>query len=59
MTKLRKVPGKNYGISESAIDELAQYNSEVARGIVHTFEWKTRMTVLQERYDETWKVNNA
>lgn len=30
---------------------LAKYNGEVARGIVHTKEWKERMKELQEQYD--------
>jgi len=31
--------------------DLANYNSEVARGIVHTPEWKARMAVEQERFN--------
>ena len=30
---------------------LARYNSEVARGIVHTENWRKAMGALQERYD--------
>jgi len=31
---------------------LAQYNSEKARGIVHTIAWKEKMRRIQEDYDE-------
>jgi hypothetical protein len=31
--------------------QLAMYNAEVARGIVHTPEWKARMAHEQERFD--------
>lgn len=34
------------------IDMLALYNSEVARGIVHTDEWKAVMAALQKRFNE-------
>lgn len=30
---------------------LANYNSEVARGIVHTEEWKQKMAELQVQYN--------
>lgn len=30
---------------------LAQYNAEVARGLVHTPEWKAKMANEQERFD--------
>ena len=30
---------------------LATYNSEVARGLVHTPEWAARMAELQARFD--------
>ena len=33
------------------ISTLACYNSEIARGIVHTDEWKTQMAVLQARFN--------
>lgn len=38
-------------MSEYRYAELATYNSEVARGIVHTDEWKQRMRLEQELYD--------
>jgi hypothetical protein len=31
---------------------LATYNSEVARGIVHTAEWDDRMAALQAEFDQ-------
>lgn len=31
--------------------ELANYNAERSRGIVHTSEWDARMVVDQERFD--------
>ena len=39
------------GLSLSALDELAAYNAEVARGLVHTPEWDERMAALQARFD--------
>ena len=32
--------------------DLATYNSEVARGIVHTPEWDARMAEDQERFNK-------
>lgn len=32
-------------------DELARYNSEVARGLVHTKKWKAKMAELQEEFN--------
>ena len=37
---------------------LADYNAEVCRGIVHTFEWKTRMAELQEEFYD-WQRERA
>lgn len=34
---------------------LAVYNSEVERGIVHTDEWKQKMSKLQSEYDRAYK----
>ncbi|MHB8742603.1 MAG: hypothetical protein ACYC9L_05695 [Sulfuricaulis sp.] len=31
-------------------DDLATYNSECARGIVHTPEWDLRMVAIQSRF---------
>jgi hypothetical protein len=33
------------------LDRLAQYNAEVARGIVHTPEWDERMAKYQAEFD--------
>lgn len=33
-------------------DLLATYNSEVARGIVHTKEYSEKMMAIQKEYDE-------
>jgi hypothetical protein len=35
---------------------LAQYNAEVARGLVHTAEWKAVMAEEQRRFDETGRT---
>jgi hypothetical protein len=43
---------ERYGLSDHAMQELAKYNSEVARGLVHTDEWRERMSILQDRYHE-------
>jgi hypothetical protein len=32
-------------------EALAQYNAEVARGLVHTDEYKTRMALEQRRFN--------
>jgi len=37
---------------EQGYGELASYNAEVARGIVHTDQWKKYMAILQERYNQ-------
>lgn len=34
------------------VRDLAIYNAEVARGIVHTPEWKAKMAAEQERFNE-------
>lgn len=51
----------DYGYDESSaattklthiqVDELARYNTEVSRGLVHTAEKKARMAELQHRFD--------
>jgi hypothetical protein len=40
------------GLTSAEVNVLAIYNSEVARGIVHTDEWKSQMSVLQERFNK-------
>lgn len=37
---------------EYEVDTLGRYNAEVARGIVHTEEWKTKMAGYQERFNK-------
>ena len=37
-------------------NELAIYNAEVARGIVHTPEWDAKMAELQREFD-AWARN--
>lgn len=37
---------------EKQFNDLATYNSEVARGIVHTEEYILKMQGLQKQYDE-------
>jgi hypothetical protein len=53
---MRKTPGTL--IREHEINTLARYNAEVARGIVHTEEWKIKMAGYQARYnrDEQQRV---
>jgi hypothetical protein len=38
-------------MKEHEINARAKYNAEVARGIVHTDEWKIKMAGYQERFD--------
>lgn len=35
----------------SDVKTLGAYNAEVARGIVHTSEWKEKMRQLQQEFD--------
>lgn len=39
-------------------DRLAVYNSEVARGLVHTPDYVVQMDALQATFN-TWAFNNA
>lgn len=39
------------GLNQLELDQLATYNGERARGIVHTDEWNENMRKLQARYD--------
>ena len=42
--------------------ELATYNSEVARGIMHTPEWTSRMKLVQEAFNarqREWAAENG
>lgn len=38
-------------LSSREVEELARYNAEVARGIVHTTEWKAKMAEQQRRFE--------
>lgn len=43
---------EEYPVSlKSEYEILGRYNSEVARGIAHTPEWKDKMRELQDIYD--------
>jgi hypothetical protein len=44
-------PANRGGLSNREVSELAIYNAEVARGIVHTDKWKRRMSELQDRWN--------
>lgn len=37
---------------EQKVDMLARYNSEAARGIMHTPEWKELMQELQRQFNQ-------
>ena len=39
-------------VNRQMIKRLSQYNSEKARGLVHTAEWTAQMEANQELYDE-------
>lgn len=39
------------------VNDLSLYNGEVARGLVHTEEYKKRMAALQAEYDEGMRLN--
>ena len=41
----------------SRLSELAEYNTEVSRGIMHTEEHKEKMKALQEAYDLSSRLN--
>jgi hypothetical protein len=45
-------------MTEQDFHELSSYNGEVARGLVHTPEWKAKMAVFQERWNR-WAVEQA
>lgn len=38
------------------VSDLARYNGERARGIVHTPEWQQRMSRLQDMFDEQQRL---
>ena len=41
----------SHGLTAEEIDQLARFNGESARGLVHTEEYATRMAALQARFD--------
>jgi len=47
----RKRPPWSDVLSERDINQLATYNGERARGIVHTEAWVAEMAELQRRFD--------
>jgi hypothetical protein len=38
-------------VNDRRWDNLARYNGEVARGLVHTEEWRAKMVADQEEFD--------
>jgi hypothetical protein len=57
VTRLRDVLGLTER-GEYRWSELATYNSERARGLVHTEEWKARMAKQQEEFNEWARTQN-
>jgi hypothetical protein len=46
-------PSEQYnGLSYYELNQLATYNAERSRGIVHTPEWDAKMAALQRRFNE-------
>lgn len=44
-------PSGNLPLEGWEIEQLATFNAEVARGLVHTDVWRARMARLQARFD--------
>lgn len=42
-------------LSSWELDTLGRYNAEVARGLLHTDEWKKKMEELQARFDRRYR----
>ena len=42
-----------YQFEVDEITQLAKYNAEKSRGLMHTEEWKQKMKALQKTYDES------
>lgn len=40
-------------LTREEVSLLATYNSEVARGLMHTEQWASEMAALQSRFDAT------
>ena len=49
-------PEREFGMDKEQVSVLAEYNSEVARGIVHTREWEAKMAHYQKIFDWHTKV---
>ena len=45
----------SHGLTTNELDRLAQFNAEVARGLVHTEAYATKMSKLQARFDTAIK----
>ena len=61
MKKKKLVAGyrsRGLGTSDEKFHALARYNSEVARGIVHTPEWDERMRDLQSEWNAAWSTEH-
>ena len=43
---------RDWRLTENPWDTLARYNAEVARGLVHTDQWRIDMADLQRQFDE-------
>jgi hypothetical protein len=48
----RRPKDNGTGLSEFELMQLATYNAERARGIVHTPAWQAQMAELQARFDD-------
>jgi hypothetical protein len=46
-------------MERNEIEQLAQFNSERARGLVHTEEYSERMGRLQQQFDEEARISLA
>jgi hypothetical protein len=48
---------RDWRLTEDPWVTLGRYNAEVARGIVHTEEWRVQMADLQRQFDEEQHAN--
>ncbi len=44
--------GMRYGLTADELTQLATYNAECARGILHAASWKAAMKDLQVRFNQ-------
>jgi len=49
----------NEPLTREEIEELARFNAEVHRGIVHTDQWNAFMADLQKRFDRAGWMSNS